>query len=61
MYKTMYLSNYVKQQAVFIYSKLNKDCLWDTLEMDWEEVTVTFNGNKTDLPKVVKVKLQDKN
>ena len=26
--------------------KLNKNYLWDTLEIDWKEATVTFNGNK---------------
>ena len=31
--------------------KLNKNYLWYTLEKDWKEVTVTFNGNKIDLPK----------
>ena len=40
--------------------KLNKNYLWDTLEIDWKEVTVTFNGNKIDLPRVVVIKLQDK-
>ena len=40
--------------------KLNKNYLWDTLEIDWKEVIVTFNGNKIDLPKVVIIKLQDK-
>ena len=40
--------------------KLNKNYLWDILEIDWKEVTVTFNGNKIDLPKVVIIKLQDK-
>ena len=25
--------------------KLNKNYLWDTLEIDWKEVTVTFNDN----------------
>ena len=39
---------------------LNKNYLWDTLEIDWKEVTLTFNGNKIDLPKVVIIKLQDK-
>ena len=34
--------------------KLNKNYLCDTLEMDWKEVTVTFNGNKIDLPRVLK-------
>ena len=26
--------------------KLNKNFIWDTLEMDWKEVTVTFNEDK---------------
>ena len=39
---------------------LNKNFLWDTLEIDWKKVTVTFNNNKIDLPKVVIIKLQDK-
>ena len=33
--------------------KLNKNYLWNTLEINWKEVTVTFNENKIDLPKVV--------
>ena len=32
----------------------------DTLEIDWKEVTVTFNDNKIDLPRIVVIKLQDK-
>ena len=40
--------------------KLNKNYLWDTLEIDWKEVMVTFNDNKIDLPKIVVIKLQDK-
>ena len=40
--------------------KLIKNYLWDTLEIDWKEVMVTFNGNKIDLPRVVIIKLQDK-
>ena len=40
--------------------KLNKNYLWDTLEIDWKEVTVTFNGSKIDLPRIVVIKLQDK-
>ena len=39
---------------------LNKNYLWDTLEIDWKEVTVTFNGNKIDLPRIAVIKLQDK-
>ena len=40
--------------------KLNENYLWETLEIDWKEVTMTFNGNKIDLPRVVIIKLQDK-
>ena len=28
--------------------------------MDWQEVTVTFNGDKINLPRVVIIKLKDK-
>ena len=41
--------------------KLIKNYLWDTLEIDWKEVTVTFNGDKIDLPRVVIIKRKDKN
>ena len=40
--------------------KLNKNYLWDTLEIDWKEVTVTFNDNKMELPKIVPIRIQDK-
>ena len=40
--------------------KLNKNYLWDTLEIDWKEVTVTFNDNKISLPRIVVVRLSDK-
>ena len=30
--------------------KLNKNYLWDTLEIDWNGVTVTFNNDKVELP-----------
>ena len=40
--------------------KLIKNYLWDTLDIDWKEVTVTFNGDQIDLPRVVIIKLQDK-
>ena len=39
--------------------KLNKNYIWETLELDWK-VTVTFNDNKINLPRVVTIKLQDK-
>ena len=40
--------------------KLNKNYLWDTLEIDWKEVTVTFNDSKINLPRIVVVRLCDK-
>ena len=39
---------------------LNKNYIWDTLQIDWREVTVTFNENKINLPRVITIKLQDK-
>ena len=40
--------------------KLNKNYLWDTMEIDWKEVTVTFNDNKINLPRIAVVRLHDK-
>ena len=40
--------------------KLNKNYLWDTLEIDWKEVTLTFNDNKIELPRIVAIRIQDK-
>ena len=40
--------------------KLNRNYLWDTLEIDWNKVTITFNDNKIDLPKIIAIKIQDK-
>ena len=37
--------------------KFNKNYLWDTMKIDWKEVTMTFNDNKINLPKVVVIKL----
>ena len=40
--------------------KLNKNYLWDTIEIDWNGVTVTFNNNKIELHQIVAIKIQDK-
>ena len=40
--------------------QLNKNYLLDTLELDWNGVTVTFNNNKIELPKIVAIKIWDK-
>ena len=41
--------------------KLNKNYIWDMLEIDWKEVTVTFNDNKIKLLRVVTIKLPRQN
>ena len=33
--------------------KLNKNYFWDIIEIDWKEVTMTFNDTKINFPKVV--------
>ena len=40
--------------------KLNKNYIWDTLEIDWKKVNVTFNNSKINLPRTVMIKLKDK-
>ena len=40
--------------------KLNRNYIWDTLEIDWKVVNVTFNGKKVNLPKLVTIELKDK-
>ena len=40
--------------------KLNRNYLWDTFRINWNRITITFNDNKRDLPKIVTIKIQDK-
>ena len=40
--------------------KLNKNYIWNTLKIDWKEVTVTFNDNKVELPRIVAIRIWDK-
>ena len=37
--------------------KLNRNYLWDTLEINWNKITITFNDNKIDWPKIVTIKM----
>ena len=37
--------------------KLNKNYLWDTLEINWNGVKLSFNGNEIDLPKIITIKM----
>ena len=38
--------------------KLNQNYIWDTLEIDWKEVNMTFNGNKVKYAKICHNKTQ---
>ena len=40
--------------------KLNRDYLWDMLEINWNINILTFNDNKIDLPIIITMKMQDK-
>ena len=40
--------------------KLNRNYLWDTLEIKWNKIILTFNDNKIDVPKITTIKMQDK-
>ena len=40
--------------------KLNRNYLWDILVIDWNRVTVTFNDNNIELPKIIAIKIRDK-
>ena len=37
--------------------KLNKNYLWDTLEINWKGIKLSFNGNEIDLPKKIMIKM----
>ena len=40
--------------------KLNRNYLWGMLEINWNKITITFNDNKIDLPKIITIRMQDK-
>ena len=40
--------------------KLNKNYIWDTFEIYWKVVSVTFSDNKINLPRIVTIKFRDK-
>ena len=40
--------------------KLNKNYLWDTLEINWDKIKLTFNDSEIKLPQLVIIKMQDK-
>ena len=40
--------------------KLRKNWIWDVLEIDWSDVSITLNDNKIDLPSSVIIPFKDK-
>ena len=40
--------------------RLNKNYLWDTLEINWDKIKLSFNSNKIELPQLVMIKMRDK-
>ena len=40
--------------------KYKKNWIWDVLEIDWKEVSVTLNGNEINLPSSVILLFRDK-
>ena len=37
--------------------KLNRNYLWDALEINWNGIKLSFNGNEIDLPKKIMIKM----
>ena len=40
--------------------RLNKNYLWDSLEINWDKIKLSFNSNEIKLPQLVMIKMQDK-
>ena len=40
--------------------KLNRNYLWDTLEINWDKIKLVFHSNEIKLPKIIMIKMQDK-
>ena len=40
--------------------RLNKNYLWDTLEINWDKIKLSFNSNEIKLPQIVTIKCKTK-
>ena len=40
--------------------RLNKNYLWDTLEINWNKIKLLHNSNEIELPQIIMIKMQDK-
>ena len=47
------LKGTLKQEDI----KLNRNYLWDTLEINWDGIKFSFNGSEIDLPKIITIKV----
>ena len=39
---------------------LNKNYLWDTLEINWDKIKLSHNSSEIELPQIITIKMQDK-
>ena len=37
--------------------KLNKNYLWDTLDINWNKIQLSINSNEIELPKIITIKI----
>ena len=40
--------------------RLNKNYLWDMLEINWNKIKLLLNSNEIELPQIITIKMQDK-
>ena len=40
--------------------KLKKNCIWDVLEIDWSNISITLNDNEIDLPSSVIIPFKER-
>ena len=39
---------------------LNKNYLWDMLDINWDKIKLSLNSNEIELPQIIMIKMQDK-
>ena len=47
-------------QGIPTFYKINKNYLWDTFEINWDKIKLTFNDSEIKLPQLVTIKMRDK-
>ena len=40
--------------------KIKKNCIWDVLEIDWSDVSITLNDNEIDLPSLIIISFKER-